>query len=265
MNQEGIEPVSPSTSVGSLPIASYRTRWARSPKEVQEAQRLRFRVFNLERQEGLSASFETGLDADAFDDICDHLLVEHVESGQIVGTYRMQTGPMAANGRGYYSAQEFAFEPFECHRERILELGRACIEDGHRSFAVLTLLWRGIVAYATRHGSQYLIGCSSLPSVDPAEGLAAFRALEGHLVDPPLRTHPLPGFTCEGEAEEATPPIPRLLLAYLALGARICGPPAIDRAFGTVDFLTLLDLHAIPERIRTRWGLTRDSDADTFV
>lgn len=251
--------------MGGPTVASYRTRWARSPKEVQQAQRLRFRVFNLERQEGLRESFETGLDADDFDDICDHLLVEHVESGQIIGTYRMQTGPMAAIGRGYYSAQEFAFEPFECHRERLLELGRACIEDGHRSFAVLTLLWRGIVAYATRHGSQYLIGCSSLPSVDPTEGLAAFRALEGHLVAPPLRTQPLTGFACEGVGAAETPPIPRLLLAYLALGARICGPPAVDRAFGTIDFLTLLDLHAIPDRVRTRWGLTRDSDSETFM
>src|SRR6202012_5713025 len=32
----------------------------------------------------------------------------------------------------------------------------------------------------------------------------------------------------------------KLLRAYLAIGAKICGPPAIDREFGTIDFLTLL-------------------------
>jgi putative hemolysin len=32
----------------------------------------------------------------------------------------------------------------------------------------------------------------------------------------------------------------------LAIDAKICGPPAIDREFGTIDFLTLLDLRALP-------------------
>jgi putative hemolysin len=36
-----------------------------------------------------------------------------------------------------------------------------------------------------------------------------------------------------------------LLRAYLHLGAWICGPPAIDREFGTIDFLTVLDFEAM--------------------
>lgn len=254
----------PVASAENLPTATYRMRLAKSVEDVRLAQRLRFLVFNVERHEGLPSSFSTGLDADPFDGICDHLLVEHVESGAIVGTYRMQTGRMAADGLGYYSAQEFGFAPFEVHRDRILELGRACIQNGHRSFRVLSLLWRGIVAYAAHRGSRYLIGCSSLPSVDPAEGLAAYRALEGHLADPQFRTQPLPQHACVAEPATETPPIPRLLSAYLALGARICGPPAIDHEFGTLDFLTLLDLEGIPERIRIRWGLDRNPEGETF-
>jgi putative hemolysin len=45
----------------------------------------------------------------------------------------------------------------------------------------------------------------------------------------------------------------RLLRAYLAIGAKICGPPAIDREFGTLDFLTLLDLHMLPLIVRARF------------
>jgi putative hemolysin len=255
----------PVASAKDLQPATYRMRLAKSVEDVQLAQRLRFLVFNVERQEGLPSSFSTGLDADPFDGICDHLLVEHVESGAIVGTYRMQTGRMAADRLGYYSAQEFDFGPFEVHRDRILELGRACIQDGHRSFRVLSLLWRGIAAYAAQRGSRYLIGCSSLPSVDPAEGLAAYRALEGHLADPQFRTQPLPQLACVAEPAAETPPIPRLLSAYLALGARICGSPAIDREFGTLDFLTLLDLEGIPERIRIRWGLEPNPVGKTFL
>lgn len=252
-------------SAEDLPTTTYRLRLAQSVEDVRRAQRLRFLVFNVERHEGLPSSFSTGLDADPFDGICDHLLVEHAESGAVVGTYRMQTGRMAADGLGYYSAQEFHFEAFEAHRDQILELGRACIQDGHRSFRVLSLLWRGIVAYAAQRGSRYLIGCSSLPSVDPAEGLAAYRLLEGHLVDPPFRTQPRPQHACLAEPAAETPPIPRLLSAYLALGARICGPPAIDHEFGTLDFLTLLDLEGIPERIRIHWGLDRNPEGETFL
>jgi len=46
--------------------------------------------------------------------------------------------------------------------------------------------------------------------------------------------------------------IPKLLRAYLTIGARICGPPAMDREFGTIDFLTLLDLANIPKGMFAR-------------
>ena len=46
------------------------------------------------------------------------------------------------------------------------------------------------------------------------------------------------------------PRTPRLFRSYLELSARLCGPPAIDRDFRTIDFLTLLDLCHIPERVR---------------
>jgi putative hemolysin len=47
--------------------------------------------------------------------------------------------------------------------------------------------------------------------------------------------------------------IPKLLRAYLALGAKICGPPALDRNFKTIDFLTMLDLEALPSLARQRF------------
>lgn len=40
------------------------------------------------------------------------------------------------------------------------------------------------------------------------------------------------------------------LRAYLAIGAKICGPPAIDREFKTIDFLILLDLQGLHPRVR---------------
>src|SRR5207249_10233525 len=85
--------------------ASYTVRLARDGTDIETAQRLRFEVFNLELNEGLDAAYLSGLDADQFDECCDHLLVEEARSGAVVGTYRLQTGQLAAANHGYYSAQ----------------------------------------------------------------------------------------------------------------------------------------------------------------
>src|ERR1700749_4764727 len=105
--------------------ASYTVRLARDSADIEAAQRLRFQVFNLELNEGLDAAYLSGRDADQFDDCCDHLLVEDARTGNVVGTYRLQTGQLAAANHGYYSAQEFDFDPYEPIRCETVELGRA--------------------------------------------------------------------------------------------------------------------------------------------
>ena len=63
-----------------------------------------------------------------------------------------------------------------------------------------------------------------------------------HLVEPQWRTRPLLGFDCSLEQLAERVSIPKLLRAYLTLGANICGPPAIDWQLKIIDFLTILDL-----------------------
>lgn len=233
----------------------YVTRLACTEAEIRAAQTLRFEVFNLELNEGLAHSYTTGLDADPFDAVCDHLLVEHVPSGSIVGTYRLQTGTNAGKNLGYYSAQEFDFSPFEPMRHKIVELGRACVHKQHRNLVVLGLLWKGIADYATQNGGRYLIGCSSITSQDPAAGASAYSELcRKNLVDSPWRTRPLPAFECDLNAvtEEKTE-IPKLLRAYMTVGAKICGPPALDPHFQTIDFLTFIDLETLSPATRARF------------
>lgn len=225
--------------------AAYRLRLASSAQDVKAAQALRFEVFNLELDEGLVQSYDTGLDADPFDAVCDHLLVEEASSGAVIGTYRLQTGSRAAAGIGYYSEREFDFAPFEALRSQLVELGRACIHREHRSFAVLNLLWKGIGDYALQRGCRYLIGCSSITSQDESVGAAAYQRLVPQLAAAGLRTRPRATFECSlAVVASQAPRIPRLLSAYLAMGAAICGPPAIDREFRTIDFLTCADLQS---------------------
>ncbi|MDB6152472.1 MAG: hemolysin [Chthoniobacteraceae bacterium] len=229
---------------------SYTVRLARSASDVAAAQALRFRVFNIERDSGLQTSYLTGLDQDLFDPVCAHLLVE--KNGEVVGTYRMQTGRSAALNNGYYSAREFDFEPFEPLRDQFLEVGRACVARSHRNLIVLGMLWRGIAAYARDHGCRYLIGCSSLDSVAPREGASLFwRLSRTHLASPDLSTVPNDGWHCSLDNLSKHPPrTPKLLSAYLSIGAQICAPPAIDTEFKTIDFLTLLDMETLPSAIQ---------------
>ncbi|MCY7305076.1 MAG: GNAT family N-acetyltransferase [Rhodoferax sp.] len=226
------------------PALGYQARLASSAADVLAAQALRFAVFNLELDEGLAESYDTGLDQDPFDAHCDHLIIEDNQA-TVVGTYRLQTGQAAAQGLGYYCAREFELGAFEPDRDCILELGRACISVPHRNFAVLTLLWRGIAAYARERGSRYLIGCSSLTSRDSRQGAAAYRKLAPNLAPVRWRALPKLRFSCPlDDCGSTTVKIPRLLGAYLALGAAICAPPAMDREFGTIDFLTWLDIES---------------------
>jgi putative hemolysin len=240
-----------------LPVTrvNYRTRLATTEEDILAAQRLRFEVFNVELCEGLSESWRTQLDSDRFDSACDHLIIEHIPTGKIVGTYRLQTGAMAAAGHGYYSAQEFDFAPFEPFRAEIVELGRACVHQDHRRGTVLDMLWRGIAAYARERGARYLIGCSSLTSQDAALGHAMFAQLVPEFLAPgPFCTAPLPAFALSAAAPLAEcPKPPRLLRTYLAVGAKICGAPALDREFGTIDFLTLIDLTSLPAATSARF------------
>jgi putative hemolysin len=239
------------------PLAStqqFRAGMAQTLEDLIDCQRLRYLVFNCELGEGLDSSRRFGLDRDRYDFICDHLMVRDASSGKLVGTYRMQSGFRAKGNLGYYSEQFFDFTPFEGIREEVLELGRACVHTEYRNTAVLHMLWKGIVRYALSCKARYLVGCSSVTSQDENEAMALYEQLQGkYLIEPALRTNPRPEFACRINNKMAAPPVtPRLFRAYLDVSARLCGPPAIDREFKTIDFLTLFDLQRAPDRVRTR-------------
>jgi putative hemolysin len=196
-----------------------------------------------------------GLDQDPFDMACQHINV-YDQHDQVIGTYRMQTGKMAAQNLGYYFANEFEMEPFEPIRGEILELGRACIAREHRKPGVLSYLWSGIADYAGLHGVRYLIGCSSIHTVEPADGNAVWEHLErkGFLVDSRFATAPLAHGSCGNvPPSPKLPEIPKLFGLYLTIGAKVCSRPFIDSSFKTIDFLTLLDLKEVPPRVAQRY------------
>ena len=239
----------------------YVLSFARSLEELRAVQRLRFEVFNLELGEGLESSFASGLDEDDLDHSLHHLMIRTEDTGEVIGTYRMQTAAMAAAADGFYSAGEFDLSGFSLHTlDAAVEVGRACIAKEHRGRRVLHLLWRGLAQYLTWTGKHYLFGCCSLATLDGRIGNRVHAQLveDGHL-HPKAKAWPLPGLECglhdHGNAEEQPFEIPPLFQSYLNLGAKICGPPAVDRAFKTIDFLVILDVRDLdPHVYRSFFG-----------
>lgn len=88
----------------------YTVTLARDEDDVRAAQRLRHDVFAGEMGAHLSSP-EPGLDVDAFDAYCDHLLVRDTVTGQVVGTYRLLPPERAAVAGRLYSESEFDLAP----------------------------------------------------------------------------------------------------------------------------------------------------------
>ncbi|MCA9002314.1 MAG: GNAT family N-acetyltransferase [Planctomycetes bacterium] len=219
----------------------YELYFARTTEEREAVMRLRYEVFCLELGEGLADAVHTGIDRDPFDDPCQHLLVWDQKTGRHVGTYRMQTWAGASEGLGYYTDQEFDLGLLGLEfREHNVELGRACVAKEHRGRSVLLLLWQGLMGYLEFHGKSGFFGCSSLTSQNMDEGLRLYAQLRrAGYVHPSLKTVPRPHCVCtKSGARGAKVAIPKLFGSYLRQGAKILSPPAIDREFGTIDFLT---------------------------
>ena len=239
----------------------YEVRYARDAEDLDRVLKLRFEVFNLELGEGLEESFASGRDEDEFDTVCHHLMVTDRATGELVGTYRMQTSEMAARFRGYYSQQEFQLDQLpDSVLDSALEVGRACVAESHRNTQTLFQLWRGLALYVATNRKRYLFGCSSLTSQDPVEGRAVMDLLErkGHL-HPELRVEPQPDCVCYPPDLALDPDfparLPTLFRIYLRHGAKVCGPPAIDRLFKTIDFLVIFDVDAMdPQMFQTYFG-----------
>ncbi|MEN0138990.1 MAG: GNAT family N-acyltransferase [Rhodococcus sp. (in: high G+C Gram-positive bacteria)] len=227
------------------------------------AQRLRYRVFASEPGFSVPAHADA-LDADRFDDFCDHLLVRHEETGEFVGCYRMLPPDAAAQAGGYYTVTEFDISALDPVGNRIVEMGRACVDPDHRSGSVLSLMWAGILHYLQLTGYEWVMGCVSVPMREHPDAVAGSNVrgvrdllLRKYGSDPASRAVPRNPVRVDGRSlDEIDPPVrpvlPPLLRGYLRLGAKVCGEPAHDPEFGVADFVALQGLHGANERYLDR-------------
>ncbi|MFE3291200.1 GNAT family N-acetyltransferase [Rhodococcus sp. NPDC059234] len=225
------------------------------------AQRLRYQVFAAEPGfESAVREITDGLDADRFDEHCDHLLVRDELADEVVGCYRMLTPDAATAAGGLYTATEFDVSALDPLRPGLVEMGRACVHPDHRTGSVLGLMWAGILNYLELTGYRWAMGCVSVPMLArpgdmPGANVRAVRdtVLDGHATGPDRRVHPIrPVPDLDSTCPDARATLPPLLRGYLRLGAKICGQPAHDPDFGVADFVALLGMDEANERYLNR-------------
>lgn len=255
-------------------IGSLEVRLATTRKEVKTAQRLRYRVFFEEMSAVPDVmSRLKRRDIDAYDLVCDHLLViDHdapaTSAGRkprIVGTYRLLRQEVADRYSGFYTAGEFDIAPMIAANpgKRFLELGRSCVLKPYRDKRTVELLWHGVWTYVLHHRIDVMFGCASLEGTDPRQHALALSFLHQHAMAPAeWRVSALPRRHVRMDLLESSAVDPRkalhalppLIKGYLRIGARVGDGAVVDRQFGTTDVLIVLPVSFINPRYIGHFG-----------
>jgi len=237
-------------------------RLAESDAEIRAAQSLRYQVFYQEMGAKPSEDVtEQQRDFDAFDDVCEHLLVIDRSRGKgaegVVGTYRLMRQEHVEKIGRFYTAAEYDISPVLNFPGKVLELGRSCVDSQYRTKLTMQLLWRGIAAYVFHHGIDLMFGCASLHGTDPAKlALPLSYLYHNHLAPAELRPRALPDLynpmdlmpAADIHAIRGLASVPPLVKGYLRLGGWVGDGAVIDHQFNTTDVCVLVKTDQISEK-----------------
>lgn len=259
-------PLRPKYDLGDLRAGNMEVFVAGAPADIEASQALRYRVFMEEMgAKPTDAMRQRKCDFDAFDAVCDHLLVvEHQPTGghRVVGTYRLlRRESMEKIGR-FYSEDEFDIQAIKNSGMSILEVGRSCVDPEFRSRAVMQLLWRGIGAYVNKFAIDLMFGCASFPGIDlQAHRMALSYLYHYHLTPESLRPFALSSRYVEmnvmakEEVDEkaAFAGLPALIKGYLRLSGTIGLGAVIDSQYNTTDVSIVVKTDLVTEKYAARY------------
>jgi L-ornithine Nalpha-acyltransferase len=243
--------------VRKTPQAEFIVDITTDPTLLDQVYDLRYRVFNLELDEGLATSRETQRDRDEYDAHCEHLVVIDKSTNCVVGTYRMMRAEKARNNIGFYAETEFNLSKIYAQLPNAAEIGRCCIDAGYRSGLVMNMLWYGLGLYMEKYNISHLFGCTSLNKGDTGEQASLIYQVckeTGALVSDDIHITPQPGYEVKHFENTIVLPtisgnpkrlLPSLLRGYIAIGTKLGGEPAYDPEFDVIDFFTIFEYKAI--------------------
>lgn len=224
---------------------SYRVRLSSSADDIATALELRRLAFR----------HGTGNDADAFDRLCLHVLIETREGVPVccLRLLPLRTGSDIARS---YSAQFYGLGGLERYGGRMVEMGRFCIRPGERDPDILRAAWAAVTRYVDAERVELLFGCASFEGTEAETYMEAFTLLkERHLAPsrwlPNVKAPSVVRFAqrLRGKAvdpKRAAKALPPLLRSYLAMGGWVSDHAVVDRDLNTLHVFTALEISEIP-------------------
>ena len=235
----------------SLRKGRYRVRFAETEADLEAAQSLRYLAFRA----GSADTPQVGLDKDAYDTACAHVLVEEVKTEQLVCCFRLMHLSDGAEITQSYSAQYYELSALTSFDGPMVEMGRFCIHPAYNDPDIPRVAWGAMTAYVDREGVEMLFGCSSFHGVEAKEYYDAFALLRDRHIAPKrwlprvkapsvfrfasrLRRKP--------DLKLAQAKMPPLLRTYLLMGGWVSDHAVVDRDLNTLHVFTGLEIKAIP-------------------
>ncbi|MEE2946138.1 MAG: GNAT family N-acyltransferase [Pseudomonadota bacterium] len=223
----------------------YVARLAQTDADIQAAQALRHLAFHGTE----------GLDADEYDVICSHILVEERKTGALVSCFRML--PLAAGNEisRSYSAQFYELSALADFEGSMVEMGRFCIHPEWTDPDILRVAWAAMTGYVDDNNVEMLFGCSSFKGTDADPYLDSFAVLrDKHLAPkrwvPRIKAPKVFQYAArlrrKPDLKRAQLKMPPLLRTYLMMGGWVSDHAVVDHEMNTMHVFTGLEINAIP-------------------
>ena len=229
-------------------VGRYRARYASSQIDVLAAQSLRYQCFNLSNKDEL--------DVDDFDTLCQHVLIENLETEKLICCYRILKFDSGKNISSSYSSQFYDLKVIENFTEPMIEVGRFCIDPEVNDPIIVLTAWAALAQIVDHNQTELLFGCSSFEGVEKEKYFDSFALLRDRYMAP---DHWRPKIKAaqvfcyskdliyKVDKKKALLNMPPLLKTYLSMGAWVSDHAVVDLNMKTLHLFTGMEISKIPK------------------
>ena len=231
-----------------LRVGRYRARFASSQIDVLAAQSLRYQCFNLSNKDEL--------DVDDFDALCQHVLIENLETEKLICCYRILKFDTGKNISSSYSSQFYDLKVIENFTEPMIEVGRFCIDPDVNDPSVVLTAWAALAQIVDHNQTELLFGCSSFEGIEKEKYFDSFALLrDGYIAPdhwrPKIKAAQVFCYSKDliykVDKKKALLNMPPLLKTYLSMGAWVSDHAVVDLNMKTLHLFTGMEISKIPK------------------